>query len=406
MPILALLLVVISTNSVGPDSPLVQFRTLDGQTRQGVLQAFEEDRVVVQIDSETTSVPTRDLQWIRPSEPGPAPEGAERVWVTFADQSQVVASELTAAEGRISLTLRDGRTLAAAADLVETVRFYPPHKDRNEQFASLVARNEPGDRLIVRRSEQSLDLVAGIVKSVGADEVLFQLDDMEVPVKRTKLEGIAFFQKERELPSPLCKVTTHEGATWNAAKVALAETEITLTTTAGLDVRFPWNRLQSVDFGFGNLVYLSDLEPERAEWTPYLEGSALQEQLNLLFGPRMDRGFSGGPISLGKRTQAQVFEKGLALHSRTILVFRLTDEYRKFLATAGIDTQVVPKGNVQLAIFGDDRELLRKSITGEQAPQELEVDIVGVKRLKILVDYGENLDIADHLNLANARIAK
>ncbi len=73
---------------------------------------------------------------------------------------------------------------------------------------------------------------------------------------------------------------------------------------------------------------------------------------------------------------------------------------------AGIDDRVRPAGNVRLVISGDDRELFAQTVTGSDEPLALNVDITGVKRLKILVDFGEQLDLADCLDLCDARITK
>ena len=57
-------------------------------------------------------------------------------------------------------------------------------------------------------------------------------------------------------------------------------------------------------------------------------------------------------------------------------------------------------------ILGNQRELLRKSVTGAMDPFDLDLDISGIQRLTILVDYGKGKGIQDHLNLCNARITK
>ena len=51
-------------------------------------------------------------------------------------------------------------------------------------------------------------------------------------------------------------------------------------------------------------------------------------------------------------------------------------------------------------------ELYRQAISGRDQPRTLDLDISGIRRLRILVDFGERLDIADHLHLCNARILK
>ncbi len=100
------------------------------------------------------------------------------------------------------------------------------------------------------------------------------------------------------------------------------------------------------------------------------------------------------------------YERGIALHSRTVAVYRLSGPYRRFQAIAGIDDRVRPRGNVRLIISGDGRELLAKTIAGTDAPLEIDVDLTGVRRLTIEVDFGEDLDVADHLDLCEARIVK
>jgi hypothetical protein len=71
----------------------------------------------------------------------------------------------------------------------------------------------------------------------------------------------------------------------------------------------------------------------------------------------------------------------------------------------------LPVSNLQpvplhLSIYGDDRSLLDVNISGDQAPREIKIDIAAVKRLKIVVDYGQNLDTGDWLNLCEARLIK
>ena len=61
---------------------------------------------------------------------------------------------------------------------------------------------------------------------------------------------------------------------------------------------------------------------------------------------------------------------------------------------------------MRLAIFGDNRVLIETEVTGDHPPQPIQLDIANVKRLKIVVDYGQNLDTGDWLNLCDARIAK
>jgi hypothetical protein len=99
------------------------------------------------------------------------------------------------------------------------------------------------------------------------------------------------------------------------------------------------------------------------------------------------------------------FNKGIAVRSRTELVYRLPPGYNRLVATAGIDPAARASGNVRLSIFADDSQLLESEISGDQA-QPVDVEIAGAKRLKLVVDYGQNFDTGDWLNLCDAKIVK
>jgi hypothetical protein len=94
------------------------------------------------------------------------------------------------------------------------------------------------------------------------------------------------------------------------------------------------------------------------------------------------------------------------MHSRTELVYRLPGKFGTFRALAGIDDRVRPGGDVRLVIYGDGRLLLDKQITGRDEPVPLTVDISGVARLKIVADFGGDLDVSDHLDLCEPRVFK
>jgi len=76
------------------------------------------------------------------------------------------------------------------------------------------------------------------------------------------------------------------------------------------------------------------------------------------------------------------------------------------VASVGIDPAQRSRGNVRLEIRGDDRVLFDEPLAGSDAPRAVELDVAGVGRLMILVDYGEGLDIGDQLILGNARLIR
>ncbi len=183
---------------------------------------------------------------------------------------------------------------------------------------------------------------------------------------------------------------------------------------AGAKLSWPIEDIWLADFSAGKLMYLSDIEPASAKWTP-LVGLPAAATLAAEYGqPHRDKSAFGGALALLVKAGESIatpaatrsFNKGLALRSRTEIVYRLPVGFRRFTALAGIDPASSANGNVRLIISGDDRVLLDAEIAGDQPPHPIQLEIANVKRLKIVVDYGQNLDAGDWLNLCDAKIVK
>jgi hypothetical protein len=277
-----------------------------------------------------------------------------------------------------------------------------------------IRQSKPGGDLVVVRKGDALDFLEGVLGDVTADSVAFKLDGDDITVKRTKLDGMIFFKNEAPvLPELACIVNTQSGLALQAKQVAWKagdEPKLAVTTLSGAELTLPWNEVTKVNFAAGRMTYLSELTPESISYAPFFP---INEKLTLLakYGqPVFDRSFEGGPLRFipDEKSEAAPAEytHGIALRSHTELVYRLTDKFRRFRATAFIDARMKGNGNVKLSIFGDDKALLEKEVAGRTDPLEIDVDVTGIKRIKIVVGYGADSDVADHLDLAEARVTK
>jgi hypothetical protein len=183
--------------------------------------------------------------------------------------------------------------------------------------------------------------------------------------------------------------------------LSLAE-KLQWTTPSGLSVSQPVEEIAKIDFSGGKLAYLSDLKPDSVAWTPYFGTAKPLPAMERFYAPRYDRGFDASPLRLG----GAPYGKGLALRSRTEIVYRLPAPYQRFQAVVGIDDAVRPAGKVRLLVRGDDKVLFEAVIAGSDAPQPVDLDLTGVRRLTILADFGDGPNVGDHLLLCNARLSQ
>ena len=142
------------------------------------------------------------------------------------------------------------------------------------------------------------------------------------------------------------------------------------------------------------VLFLSDAEPTLVE-SAAVAGPAIPW--------RKDRSVSGDPLRLGERQ----YRRGLGVHSKTALEYRLGGEYASFAAVVGLDRSAQGKGSVTFRVLADGTELYKRDIAGRDAPEAISLPVTGVDTLRLEVDYGaDQLDLLDHADWADARVTK
>lgn len=381
-------------------APEVQVRTLAGQSIAGTLQEISAQRVVLATGAGEQELATKDLLGISFTQSSAAPAAKPQAWVELVDGTRLAGLEYTAARGQGSFKLTGGQELKLATNSIKSVRLKEQNDRIAQQWADIVGQKRAADVIVVRRDE-AIDFLEGVLGDVTAESVQFKLEGDQVNVKRPRVEGFLYFHAKEaaELPAAICEVHTRDGSRIPATKIALRGSDLVIATRGGSELVQPLEAIRELDFSSGKLRYLSDLEWESVERQAYL--SAADSRSDRLYEPRKDSSFLG-PLRLGNKTYA----KGLAIKSRTKLVYRLPGKFSRLAGTAGINALLAPGGDVLLTIRGDDQKqpLWQVVISGAEPPQEFSLDLTGVRRLTIEVDFGAGGDTGDHLNLCDARL--
>jgi hypothetical protein len=379
----------------------VRVHLLGGSSLEGSLTEVGAEQLKLETADGPASVELPQVAWISPkTQPAPAAEAAIRV--DLVDGSSVAAGGIGLDDGKVKLTLPDEQTVELSLRDLTAIRLQPWSEALQTEWSRLLEGEVRTDLLVVRKGN-SLDFHHGTLRGITATNVPFEIDGETLAVKREKVFGIICSQSTgRNLPEAVCHVIDGTGSTWDVRSMTLDGDQLTWTTPLGLQRTRPLASIAKIDYSEGKVLYLSDLKPESSEWTPYLGKRSDLPSRATYFGPRSDQGLRSGPMEV----DGKVYAKGLALHSRTTLVYRLPGRFHRFKAIAGIDDRVRPHGNVRLIIRGDDQTLKEITIAGNQASEAIDMDLNGVRRLTILVDFGEDSDVADHLDLCEARVLK
>ncbi len=165
-----------------------------------------------------------------------------------------------------------------------------------------------------------------------------------------------------------------------------------------------------MDYSHGKRDYLSDLTPVTVEQKFWLfaEERGVDQYHDWRY--RCDKDLDERPLELNNVP----YEKGLALHSHTELVYDLKGDYREFHAVVGIDREVPDRRPVVVRIEGDGIELAKFTfVRGEKdktaGPVPVVRNIKDVKKLRIVVthlDEDRMNDIGLKAVLADAFVTK
>jgi hypothetical protein len=380
--------------------PDVELRSARGESAVGKLVELDSRHVTVQAAAgpvtwelgNLASLSVRDAAGrnVRPP-----------ITVELIDGSKIGAEAFTTETGKAHVKLASGKMVDIAGEDVRSVRFVQSGETMAGQWAKIAAGPTTSDLLIVKKGE-GIDYHKGILRRITEDTVEFELENERLPVRRSKVYGLVYHHSSgRELPEPFGMFVDRHGCAWVLRTMTLVGEQLEWTTVLGLKLRQPAAELARLDFSRGRVAYLSDLQPDSVEWVPYFGDKPLPS-LIAMNRPRQDVNLDSGPL----RLDGKDYPKGLAMHAGTIMVYRLPDRYRRFVAVAGIDDAVRPLGKVRLVIHGDDRILFNEMVTGPDVSKAIDLDMSGIRRLTIRTEFSDDFDVGDHLDLCDARLLK
>jgi len=353
-------------------------------------------------------------------------------------------------------------------DRLAGIRFARPavFPRAEEQFRGALAQRLPGQDILVSRGEEDVKSLRGRLESLDAARGTFALSATSRTFPIDKVYGIAFAAGAADRAPIPVQVRLTDGSSFGGRLKSSDEKFVRMATSFGKDVELPLERIASLRFESGRVVYLSDLSPV----SEHAEG--------LLHAPwpyRFDLNVAGGPLSISGR----VFRKGVGVHSYTALTYELDGTYESLAATIGIDDAVRPRGNVTFRVLGNKEVSGRASalspspsegegggegatsagrpalrvplppisvpqtdspggdttarkenergpsnpteqadgaksavlfesgtLGGTEPPRDVLIDVRGVRLLTLVVEYGEGLDLSDYADWGAARLIK
>ncbi|HXT57654.1 MAG TPA: NPCBM/NEW2 domain-containing protein [Pirellulales bacterium] len=380
--------------------PAFQLKTTSGETISGALLELSASEIAIESAGGRRTAPTAKLASLTAETPPAAPAEKPSAWVALIDGSSLPALSYRVEDGQAAFETLAHEKASLPTSAIAHARFHSQSPELAAQWSEILGVEHSGDAIVIRKKE-ALDYQSGVAGDVNDEKVQFTLDGETLSVKRTRVEGLAYFHpRGRELSESICRLSAAGGERLEVQSAEIVDGAVRVTTPAGLKLTIALAAVASIE---GKIQYLSDLTPESFAWSPFIGEADQPASLKEFHRPRWNQSLEGGALRLG----GEDYAKGIAMYGGTELIYRLPPgRYRSLTALAGIDDRARPAGDARLLIYGDEKLLFEGALTGRDEPLPLEVDLAGVNRIKLKVEFGAGQEVQDHVDVCEARISK
>ncbi|HTN74241.1 MAG TPA: NPCBM/NEW2 domain-containing protein [Pirellulaceae bacterium] len=363
--------------------------------------------ITLEVSGKATAYPPEKLvQWGQFVEPQRGP------LVVLADGSWLVAELIGLNADYCRVDSRLLGILALPRSLVRGVIFRWP--------VERAARDRLIDRLLERTTGPDLLLLA------NGDELSGQATAHKFDAEKNEDHLLFTATGVKEASAlPLTKLTAlaFDGALVDAIPTRGKQLLVGLRDGSQLVVTSASERANRVELtlacGWKMRIIQADLSDDIVAWQPLGHGVRYLSDLTttgykqipfltVAWPYHNDRSDLGGRLRAGGAR----YSKGLGMHSSSRLAYELDGDYRQFAAEIALDDAAGERGSVIFRVFTNRGDATWQAayespvVRGGDAPRSITVDLAGVKRIALIVDFAERGDEQDHADWLNARLLK
>ena len=206
-------------------------------------------------------------------------------------------------------------------------------KESPESFAKRLKSRGSEDLLLAQTKNGEVVAIPGIVEGTEDDRLHFRYQGKSRTLPLKQVEGLVLAARTESDPADQVRPTflLPDGMVVSGRWKDLDTSVWKVDAPWGQELKLPAAEVADVRFRGGRMTYLSDLTPSKVEETPFF-GRKLpwRRDVNLL----------GEPLKMN----GQTYQRGVAVHSRSVLTYDLDGRYATFEALVGFDDVVQRPG--------------------------------------------------------------
>jgi hypothetical protein len=248
-------------------------------------------------------------------------------------------------------------------------------------------------------SENGLQSAEGLIQSIAEGKLTGEFAGQERTVSVNRIVAVVAADLGLDDAEDLVNCQLDDGSLVRASIERLSDGQIEFRFAGGGQLLAPWENVVQVSLESDRLAWLSDLSPILNEHEPIVTHPQPAQ---------VDASVSGNPLTLRSAIQRVpiTYSKGLGVHAYSRLVYRNDSGFDRLAAVVGIDAETQGQGDCVFVVSGDGVVLWSQRVRASDEPLPIDIDISNVQELSLVVEPGQQLDLADHADWCDARLLK
>lgn len=324
-----------------------------------------------------------------------------KLLVELNDGSQLHCQQVTSDGKNVQLTIMEGWKVTLPSNQITSCLTQPLDATLAKQWENMVTSRIAGDVLILQRSPEALDKIEGVITEISDTQVKFEFDGQAIPVQRTKLAGWRFFSSNKDKPGKLLAVLRDTlGNSWMIQSLSVQwapGNKAQLKLVGGASLEVPIEQIGEIDFSFGSMRFLADLEPLERKVQPRSAMAVKLPEADQLFGPRSAaadtaRGATAGP--------------GVQFMGAGSIVYRVPADFKRLQGSVALTPDGPHFVPCKAQVFVEDKVVWEKTLDHPHDPQSIELEVQPGKRVRLVVESESKQPVGDLVTWRQLRFVK
>lgn len=368
----------------------VELTTAQSPSVGGELVRIESGAVIFRNSGKQQVIPTSEILSVKFKSSVKLDSDASSNWlgvqVELVDGSRFSCNSIRSDGEQLAVNFAERRfQLPTQAALSMQLRELSEEETKGWRAISQSAVNS--DVLVLYQATGTLTKIEGVVLGIEEEKVQFEFSGQKIDVPFSKLAGIRFFVSDNsERPRISAVVTDIHANTWitTALNSDPSGNALTLSLQCGAEESIPMSELAEIDFSYGSLKYVADLEPIRRVATPLFDFGIPEEAE--LFGARRVASQNAPGRAVGP--SIEFLGSGEA-------VYRIPAGFSRLSGSV----ELRPRGKkftpCTVQIYLESKLLWEQNLSQTRTPFQYEVAVEGDERLRLVVSTKSKVPTGD-----------